>query len=54
MAQLVVGGTNLILLVPVWTQMIHLAVADTVWIVLVLLLASLQGVSVPEGARELA
>jgi len=52
LAQLVVGGTNLILLVPVWTQMIHLAVADSLWIVLVLLLASLQGVSVAERELE--
>ncbi len=46
--QLVVGGINLILLVPVWTQMIHLAVADTVWIVMVLLLATLQATPAPE------
>jgi len=50
--QLVVGGINLILLVPVWTQMIHLAVADTVWIVMVLLLATLQAVPVPELEPE--
>lgn len=50
--QLVVGGINLILLVPVWTQMIHLAVADMVWIVMVLLLATLQAVPVSELEPE--
>lgn len=54
LGQLVVGGTNLILLVPVWTQMIHLAVADSVWIMLVLLLASLQGISIAEQEVEVA
>lgn len=34
--QLVVGVTNLVLLVPIWLQLVHLLVADAVWISLVL------------------
>lgn len=35
--QLLVGILNIFLLVPVWMQIIHLLVADTLWIVIVLL-----------------
>ncbi len=35
--QLVAGGINLILLAPVWMQLVHLALACTVWVSLVLL-----------------
>ena len=35
--QLVVGGDNLALLAPVWIQLIHLLLADAVWILAVLL-----------------
>jgi heme A synthase len=38
--QLGVGTLNLLLLVPVWTQLVHLLMTDLVWIVLVLLSAS--------------
>jgi len=38
--QLGVGIINLLLLVPVWTQLVHLLMADLVWITLVLLSAS--------------
>lgn len=41
-AQLIIGGTNLLLLVPIWTQLLHLFAADSVWIVLVLLYAIVQ------------
>jgi heme A synthase len=37
--QLVAGGLNLILLAPVWMQLVHLLLADLVWIVLILLSA---------------
>lgn len=40
LAQLVAGVTNMILLAPVWMQLIHLLLADAVWITLVLLSAS--------------
>jgi heme A synthase len=39
-AQLVVGATNLLLLAPVWMQMLHLLLADLLWISLVLLCAT--------------
>ncbi len=34
--QLVLGMTNIILLAPVWLQLVHLLTADLVWIILVL------------------
>lgn len=41
--QLVAGGVNLLLLAPVWMQMVHLLLADLVWIALVLLAAARLG-----------
>lgn len=38
--QLCAGGVNVILLAPVWMQLVHLLLADLVWIVLVVLGAS--------------
>jgi len=38
-AQLAAGAANLLLLAPVWMQMVHLLLADLVWISLVLLCA---------------
>jgi heme A synthase len=38
--QLCAGALNLVLLAPVWLQMVHLLLADMVWIALVLLTAS--------------
>lgn len=38
--QLVVGVINLALLAPVWIQLIHLLIADMVWIILVIFAAS--------------
>ena len=38
--QLVVGGANLALLAPIWIQLVHLLLADTVWILAVLLSVS--------------
>jgi len=35
--QLVVGAVNVLLLAPVWLQLVHLLLADLVWIALVLL-----------------
>jgi heme A synthase len=37
LAQLTVGVFNLLLLAPVWLQMVHLLFADLCWIALVLL-----------------
>jgi heme A synthase len=38
-AQLLIGAVNLLLLAPVWLQILHLLVADAVWISFVLLVA---------------
>jgi heme A synthase len=35
--QLIVGGVNVLLLAPVWMQIVHLAVADILWVLLVLM-----------------
>jgi heme A synthase len=35
--QVVLGGLNVVLLAPVWMQLVHLLMADLVWITLVLL-----------------
>jgi heme A synthase len=40
LVQLGVGALNVRLLAPIWLQLVHLLLADLVWIVLVLLLAS--------------
>ncbi len=37
LAQIVVGALNIALLAPVWMQIVHLLVADLLWIALVLL-----------------
>lgn len=42
--QLVAGFVNLVLLAPGWMQIVHLLLADTLWILLVLLSASLLAV----------
>jgi heme A synthase len=41
--QLLAGVVNLVLLAPVWMQLVHLFLADMVWISLVLLTASVLG-----------
>jgi heme A synthase len=43
--QLLAGIVNLILLAPVWMQIIHLFLADFIWITLVLLFASIFSIS---------
>ncbi len=40
--QLAIGGVNVILLAPVWMQMVHLLAADTLWIAFVLLSAEVM------------
>ena len=51
--QILAGVTNLLLLAPVWMQMVHLFLADAVWITLVLLGAAAlsPAVAETEGAR---
>ena len=42
--QLVVGAVNVLLLAPVWMQILHLALADVLWIAAVLLAVEAGGV----------
>jgi heme A synthase len=46
--QLVAGVVNLVLLAPIWMQLVHLFLADMVWISLVLLTASVLAVEITE------
>lgn len=41
LAQIVLGGINVLLLAPIWMQLIHLLVADAVWIFFVVVLNEL-------------
>jgi heme A synthase len=50
--QLGAGMVNLILLAPVWMQLVHLLLADMVWISLVLLTASVLSVEAGESVKE--
>jgi heme A synthase len=45
--QLGIGALNVLLLAPVWMQLVHLVVADLVWIAFVLLGASVLAVRSP-------
>ena len=40
LVQVLIGSLNVVLLAPVWMQLVHLLLADAVWIVLVLLVAT--------------
>jgi heme A synthase len=46
--QLAAGFVNVLLLAPVWMQIVHLLLADLVWLSLVLLSASVAAVPVPK------
>lgn len=50
--QLVVGLVNLVLLAPIATQLVHLLVADALWIALVLLTAAALGLPKREPTPE--
>jgi heme A synthase len=50
--QLGAGLLNLILLAPIWMQLVHLFLADMVWISLILLTASALSVEAKVPARE--
>jgi cytochrome c oxidase assembly protein subunit 15 len=53
LAQIALGFANVALLAPVWMQLLHLLVADLVWVALVLLTASaLADVPTSEAASE--
>ena len=46
--QVTAGAVNLVLLAPIWMQMVHLLLADLVWIALILLCAfTMQASAVP-------
>ena len=40
-AQVAFGVVNMLLLVPIWAQLVHLALADTLWIVFVVVISRL-------------
>ena len=46
--QLIAGFVNVLLLAPVWMQMLHLLLADALWILLVLTSASLLAADAPQ------
>lgn len=48
--QLIAGFINVLLLAPVWMQMVHLLLADLLWILLVLTSASLLAAGAPQSA----
>jgi heme A synthase len=52
LAQLVAGVANLLLLVPVWMQLVHLLLADLLWISLVLLAAAVVAVPAAEEGGD--
>ena len=52
--QLLLGALNVILLAPVWMQMVHLLVADLIWIGFVLLAAAVLGTHTPAHLPEVA
>ena len=52
LAQISIGLLNVLLLVPVWLQILHLLVADVFWIMLVLASANLMLVSVRSASTE--
>lgn len=51
--QLAAGVLNIVLLAPVWMQIVHLALADAVWIAAVLLGASLLSAGAAEAEFEM-
>jgi protoheme IX farnesyltransferase len=51
LAQLMAGAMNLTLLAPVWMQLLHLLLADLVWVSLVLMAAAAQAQSAV-GSRQ--
>ncbi len=52
LVQLLLGALNVALLAPVWMQLIHLLAADGLWILLVLLAASVLGQPAPVAAID--
>lgn len=51
-AQLALGLTNVLLLAPIWLQVVHLLVSDLTWIVLILMAASTLSEPATESEKE--
>ena len=47
-AQLALGAANVYLRAPIWMQLVHLAVSDAIWILLVLLVATRLSTAAPK------
>lgn len=52
LVQLGAGAFNVVLLAPVWLQLVHLFLSDLIWITLVLLASSVLAQPVPTGLPE--
>jgi protoheme IX farnesyltransferase len=52
LSQIIVGFVNLALLAPIWMQLIHLLVADMLWVTLVLMAASAFAADAPQLETE--
>ena len=52
--QLAAGFVNVILLAPIWMQIVHLALAAAVWIALVLLGAAALAADAPQAQEAAA
>ncbi|MEE8586536.1 MAG: COX15/CtaA family protein [Acidobacteriota bacterium] len=52
--QILLGVVNILLKAPVWMQMVHLLVADALWIILVLLAATAWGEGIARQDAEIA
>jgi heme a synthase len=50
--QILLGGVNVILRAPVWMQLMHLLVADLIWILLVIMAAQRLAVTTEETVPE--
>ena len=51
LVQLAAGMVNLILLAPVWMQIVHLLLADLVWLALILLAAETLSFAPPKESK---
>lgn len=52
LAQFVIGGMNIVLLTPVWSQLTHLFVTDVLWVGLVIFSATVLGSGTQSGATS--
>ena len=52
LAQLLLGGLNVVLLAPIWMQMVHLFVADSIWILFLIVLNDLYFQFTPSSWQQ--